>query len=177
MNRNQLKTLWTLYSAPAALVIFGLILVFSPDSAIALVTKLLAWIFIAFGVIRIIMILSDHEGGNPVKWIWPVAALLVGGYFLRNPLVLANVLGRVIGAIIFFEGLDDLGKSRSKILPIITMAVGVILFLLPRTLTSTILGICGIVMIVIGVCNLVSKFRERRVLESGEKPKIIDADE
>ena len=137
MNRNQLKNLWRLYSAPVMLVIFGLILVFSPDSAIALVTKLLAWIFIAFGVISIITTLSDREAGNPVKWLWPVAALLVGGYFLRNPLVLANVLGRVIGAIIFFEGLDDLKKSRSKILPTITMAVGVILFLLPRTLTST----------------------------------------
>lgn len=180
MNKNQITKNWQLFAMPALVILVGLILLFNPDSAIALVTGALAWIFIAFGVIRVIVILTGHEGANPTKWIWPVLALMVGVYFLKNPLVLANVVGRVIGILIFLEGLDDLRKSRhgaAKILAIITMAIGLILFILPRTLTNTVLGICGLVLIVIGVCNLLSKFRDYKALEEGSDPNIIDADE
>lgn len=180
MDKNKIKTLWTLFGFPAALIVFGLILVASPDSAIMLVTRLLAWIFVIYGAACIIGILVDKAWGQPGKWVWPVICLAVGTFFLRRPMLLADVIGRVIGVLLTYQGMNDLRRSHygaSKILAVVSLVAGAILIFLPRTLTQTIIGVCGLVLIIIGIENLLNKLREYKLLEQGSDPDIIDADE
>lgn len=181
MDKNKIKTLWTLFGIPACLILFGLILLLSPDSAVALVTKLIAWILIIAGILTVAKNLMNGSAATTmVDWLWAVLFLLVGGYMLANPLTISNLLGRILGILLVIQGANDLRKSRygaAKTLGAITLVGGIVLILLPRTLTNTLLGFCGLVLIAIGVINLLGKLREYKQLGAGSDPNIIDADE
>ena len=180
MNKNNLKTLFTLCWFPAVLTILGLFLLLNPDSAIALITKVIAWILIAAGAIGAIDILSDKAWANLFRWVQPLVCLGIGVYFLNHPLILAEMLGWVVGLLLIVQGVNDLLKSAygtSKLLSIGTLVLGIVLFFLPRTLTQTVVVICGLVLMVIGIVNLASKLRACKRMEGSRDPNIIDADE
>ncbi len=174
MDLNKIKTFLKRCAGELFLIFCGAMLALFPDSAVALVTKIIAWVLVVSGLVTI---LGALKGKPDVKtWIIPALGVLLGGYMLTNPLMLSNALGRVMGLFLVIQGAGNLRKDRSRILPGITLAAGVILFLIPRTLVNTLLGIAGLVLIVIGAMNLIDKLRHRRYLDEGSDPNIIDAD-
>lgn len=179
MKKEKLMDMLSLLGVPALTVVLGLILLLTPDTATVLVTKIIGWVLVVFGAGKAISMATRHTG-TVGGWIWAAVGVVLGVGILSNPLVLAESLGRFIGIILVIRALSDRRNSSTKggkTLSMVTLIVGAVLFLMPMTLTRTILRICGLVIVIIGIANILEVLRDTKRLESGEKPKIIDADE
>lgn len=175
MDKQKLKELGKRYGGGAFLIFCGAVLILFPNHAVSLVTKLMAWVLVATGVYNVIkLILTRHISHSP---IWTVLYLIVGGYMLSHPLIIADMMGRILGLFLVSQGVSDMTHAihpRAKTLGMLTLIAGIVLVILPRTLTDTLLGLVGLVLIIVGIINLLGK--SRRSLPKGD-PNIIDADE
>ncbi|MBR3972527.1 MAG: DUF308 domain-containing protein [Oscillospiraceae bacterium] len=179
MKKDNLMDLIGLLGIPVLTAVVGLVLFLSPDTATVLVTKVIGWILVACGAGKAIS-MATRRTGAVSGWIWAAAGVVLGVGILSRPLVLAESLGRFIGILLVIRALSDRRNSATKggkTISMVTLIVGAVLFLMPMTLTRTILRLCGLVIAVIGIANVMEVLRGTRKLESGEKPKIIDADE
>ena len=179
MKKGKLLTTLSLLGIPVLTAALGLILLLSPDTATVLVTKVIGWILVICGAGKAITMATGHTG-TVSGWIWSAVGVVLGVGILSSPLILAESLGRLIGILLVIRALSDQSNSVTrggKAISIMTLIVGAVLFLMPMTLTRTILRICGLVIAVIGILNILETLRRSKRLESGKKPKIIDADE
>ena len=179
MKKDKLMDILNLLGIPVLTAVLGLILLLSPDTATVLVTKIIGWILVVCGAGKAISMATRHAG-TVGGWIWAAAGVVLGVGILSNPLILAESLGRLIGILLVIRALSDRRNSVTKggkTISMVTLIVGAILFLMPMTLTRTILRLCGLVIAIIGIANAAQVLRGTKKLESGEKPKIIDADE
>ncbi len=175
-KRNWLPLLIHLAS-PVAVILLGLILLFNPDSASALISRLLGWGICLAGLGFGIAALFDRD--DLVKKLIPAAlCFLIGNWLLGHPLALASGIGRLLGALLLLRGLRDVAQARKwghgKILAYITTALGVILILAPLTTSRLVFSLCGLVVLVVGIAMLLDRLKDRRQLEQGD-PNIIDA--
>ncbi len=174
MDKDKLKRIWDLCGAYLVMILCGAILLLFPNSAVALVTKVLGWILVASGIYNVIKNLSIHNR-DVSHWLWPALYLAMGIFLLSNPLSIGNGIGRCLGLILTVRAVQELrgGRSLSSML---TLAAGVVLILVPQALFNTLLGFAGILLIAIGVINVWGRLSSRH-LEEGSDPNIIDADE
>ena len=189
MDMERIKRLLKLYAWPGALILVGLILMVSPDTASALISKIIGWVLIGIGVCMAIGAILGGGYGRTGQVVWAVLCLGVGIFVSAFPLVLAEMLGRFFGIFLAIRGIAGLRGAQQKknadmpwqnsmIVAAVTLGAGVILALLPLTLSRVILNICGLALVVIGVVNLIGIYREQKALEDGSRrPDIIDADE
>lgn len=165
-------------------ILCGVILVLRPDTASALLSAVAGWALIAAGAAALIAGFAGGFGGGTV--VTGAVLLLAGAWLHRNPLMIASVLGFVVGFLVLRQGLRAMGDAqRSRrnggfwipgaVLAVVEALVGVRLILSPLSISRLVLSIGGIVLIVIGVCNLIAHYRSiRHIPEPGG---IIDADE
>lgn len=175
---EKLKKIWNLCGMHLVMILCGAVLVLFPDSAVALVTKAVAWFLVIMGVYNAVKLLSGSRTGK--GWFSAIVGLIVGGYILANPLVVSDFLGRFFGILLMIQGLNDLVRSNQKsarALGGLTLLAGLILVLIPRTLVNTLLALVGLVLIVVGIINCIGKLNFGRRLEERNDPNIIDADE
>ena len=178
MKKQDILNLVNRFLAPALVILLGLLLVLNPDSAPALIAKLLGWILIAIAIglgISAIVTRQSTIG----KGIAAVALAVVGGWLTKNPLALAAWIGRFIGILLVIDGVQDIltarKEGRQPLMPIILTAVGAVLILLPMTTSRVVFTLCGIVVLIIGVAMLLDRLKERKQLDEPENPDIIDA--
>ena len=177
MKNNSVFQFLYQMASPIAVILLGLLLVVSPDSASILVARILGWgltvIGIGFGIAAII----DRERAVK-KGITAVLFACAGGWLTANPLLLAAWIGRIIGVLIAIRGLRDLMISSrygySRILALITTAVGALLVVLPLTASRLVFSLCGVLVLVLGIGMLVDRLKHRKRLDRGEDD-IIDA--
>ena len=178
MNLQKIRNYWNLFGSPVFMILIGAILLISPDSATALVFRITGWILIGGGAFTAIQAANHPQSSRPAHWLGAALCIIGGIWLLKNPLILSTLLGRFVGIFLVIQGSHDLRSHTGlRISALLTTIAGAVLFLLPRTLTNTVLSLCGIALIVIGVLNLVSRLKNSRRLEDGSKPTIIDADE
>ncbi|MBQ9148660.1 MAG: DUF308 domain-containing protein [Oscillospiraceae bacterium] len=169
------------FGTPLALILFGLILVVSPDTATALVAQLFGGLLLLIGVIWGVVLVIGRELSRVSHWIGLALCLLAGSYMIFNPMALADSIGRLFGLVMILHGAGRLrrmshnGDGFNTGLAIVTLVVGIILVLVPRTLSQTVVGVCGLVMMVLGICNLVGGFRALKRPDDNDDPNIIDA--
>lgn len=177
MNKETVSALIRELFAPVALILLGALLLFNPDSASALIAKLLGWGLIAFGIGFGIAAISGPNGRTG-KAITAVALAVAGGWLTGNPLALAAWVGRFVGLLLIVDGIQDIVRLKSQgqrfVLPLIITAVGAVLVLLPLTTTRLVFSLCGGVVLLIGILMLVDRLKGRKQLRSGSSD-IIDA--
>ena len=183
MRNLDWKALLRQEGSSLLMILCGVILVLKPDTASALLSAVAGWVLIAVGVAALIGGFTGSSGGSIVTG---AVLLLSGAWLHRNPLMIASVLGFVVGFLVLRQGLRAMGDAqRSKrnggfwipgaVLAVLEALVGVRLILSPLSISRLVLSIGGIVLIVIGVCNLIAHYRSiRHIPEPGG---IIDADE
>ena len=102
----------------------------------------------------------------------------IGGTLTANPLVLAAWIGRIVGIIMAVRGIRDLllhsSYGYSRILALITAAVGAVLVVLPMTTSRLVFSLCGLVVLFIGIGMLVDRLKQRKRLSGGDS-NIIDS--
>lgn len=177
MKKNDMFALGYQLASPLALILLGLILFFSPDTASVLISRLIGWGFFAVGIGLGIAALV-RRGADIGKIIGAVACITVGSFLTANPLWLARGIGRVLGIFLMLRGARDFFQSRrnqGKILSLICAVLGIVLMILPMTVSRWAFSLCGLVMVIVGVVMALERLKERRLLGEGDDPNIIDA--
>ena len=178
MKKYDFFSLLRLLAAPALTVLMGLVLLLSPDTATALVSRLLGWVFLLLAV-------ADGfsaRAGDKKKLLRAVIVGIIGVWVVMNPLSLAKSLGRVLGLTFFIWGVNSLRRNyRDRLTPGIVAAgavalLGTALFLVPMTATRLVLNIAGIVIIGIGVADGYDRLHGKKMLDDGDDPNIIDVE-
>ena len=178
MKKEELFAKLQLLLAPMLVIVLGLVLVFCPDSASALISKVLGWILgliaIGFGISAVVN--AQGRGGKVVA---AILCAVVGGWLGSHPLILAAWFGRIIGIVLVLDGVQDIfnniRQGRRFLLPVIVTLMGVVLILVPMTASRLIFTLCGLVVLAIGVVMLLDRLRGNRRLRKSEDPDIIDA--
>ena len=176
MSKEKLFSYIRLLWAPAALMILGVILLFNPDSASALISKLLGSVLVLIGIgFGISAITTDR--GRVSKGITAVILAVAGGWLTRNPLALAAWFGRIVGVVLLINGIQDISSMRSMgkrfALPGLVALVGLVLILLPMTTTRLVFSVCGVIVLILGGIMLLDRLRSKR-LDGGDS-NIVDA--
>ena len=152
----------------------GLLLLLNPDGATALATRLLGWLLVGFGAAKLILPATSNRRISGSEWVWNGLCILAGVLLLSRPLILADMVGRVLGVMLLMEGVQNLRDGLDG-KDLLTIVAGVVLIVLPRTLTQTVLALVGIVLMIIGIANIILRLKQLKALEEGDDPNIIDA--
>lgn len=178
MKKNSFLQLLYQLASPLAVILLGLVLVICPDTATALVARILGWILTVIGIGFGIAAIIDRDHAIR-KGVTAVGFACVGGWLTANPLILAAWLGRMLGLLITARGIRDLmlhaSYGYSRLLALITAAVGVVLMVLPLTTSRLVFSVCGIVVLLLGVGMLLDRLKQLRYLPRGNDNNIIDA--
>jgi uncharacterized membrane protein HdeD (DUF308 family) len=177
MKKNKVLQLLYQLASPVAVILLGLMLIFCPDTATALIARILGWILTIIGIGVGIVAIIDREHAIG-KGITAVGFACVGGWIAANPLMLAAWIGRLLGLLIAIRGVRDLmlyaSRGYSRFLALITAAVGVILVVLPLTTSRLVFAACGVVVLLLGVGMLLDRLKQLHYLPQG-RDDIIDA--
>ena len=178
MNKTDLRTLLKLLITPMILMLLGLVLIFSPDSAAALLVRVLGWILVVIGIGFGVSAVAV-PGNLVAKVLGAVSFILVGAWMIANPLILAAWVGRLAGLLLMIQGIQDLLYLRCRIgsvlLPILTTVLGGVLVLLPMTTSRLVFVLIGIAVLVMGILMLLERLRGWKQFREPDDPNIIDA--
>ena len=189
MNKKYIASLLGIVGIPALMILLGLILLISPDSASALAAKLLGWVLTLYGLGYGLFGFFATPAKRAVRVLWALVFLALGIFLLRNPLFLAESLGRIVGLFLVLRGIGSLSEAmklkrdglpylRRMTASLITLVCGAVLIVLPLTASRLLFGVCGGVMVAVGVINLLSRLDEvKRLQEPKNDKKIIDAEQ
>lgn len=185
MKKEELKKYILRYAGPAVMVLVGALLIISPDTASALIAKVLGWCCIGVGVCCGFAAMSAVNRSRLVGIA--VLCLGVGVFMTAFPLAIASILGRIVGIFLVLLGAGHIRSNLRKkemslvyrnglILGVVQALTGVVLFLAPMTLSRILLNICGWVLAVVGILEGVSAYQNDKRLEGGADPNVIDAE-
>ena len=174
MKKYNFPHLISLLGMPIFTTVLGLVLLLSPDTASALVGRLVAWVCILTAVAMIIGLRRISLFGNNNQILWIVIFLAAGLWMLRNPLSIAKFLGRVLGIALMIRGGRASGRSAGYRAG--HLVIGAVLVILPMISSRMLFNLVGIVMLLLGVTEAVSRLRGRKLLDEGHDPNIIDVE-
>ena len=164
---------------PVILIVLGLILIVSPDSASALIANIVGWVLIAVAIgCGIAAVVSSR--GRVGKVICAIVFAIGGGWLHSHPLMLASTIGRFCGLFLWINSIQTIRTNRKigrrAILPWITAVVGFSLFfIIPLSISRFVFSLCGVVILVAGVAMLLDNLKPGKRLQDPENPDIIDA--
>lgn len=182
-----IPTLLNLAGIPLILIAVGLILIISPDSATSLISKVLGWVLIVYGVFFGISSFMSLRSKRMAMMLYGIICLFIGTWLVRNPLVLAQGIGKFLGVLLGLRGVNgifDALNARKRggsfitglVLGALTLAAGLWMMLSPMSPSRILMTVVGIVFVAIGIANLVNVRGEVKALVSGEDSGIVDAD-
>ena len=184
MKKIDIQRLVNTFGVPVLIVALGGILLFHPDSATALITRLLGWVLVLCASGCAASGLLGPRSARTARLFCAVCLLAAGIWLMNHPLLLAKLLGRVLGLFLLVHGgmgVKDQVKGRKVVLSFGlllsagTALLGLVLVLLPMTTTRLLFSFIGLVMIVIGAGDLYDRLNRREQLEAGD-PDIIDVE-
>ena len=188
MNTNNLSRIVKLFAVPVLLMVLGLVLILNPDSASALIARVLGWVLVGFGAVGALTGMLVDRPRPLGKLVRSGCSILVGVYLLSHPLSLAAWLGRVLGLVLAIHGVGEILENwqlrrgealrcPSMVLAVITTLAGIVLVALPMTTSRLLFIICGVDLLALGAAEFWERLRPRRRISGSGKSTVIDADE
>ena len=176
MKKNSVSAFLSRFATPVLLIVLGLILIFCPDTASALISKVVGWgILMAGIVVAVAMVVDRNWSMSRILTILVLAGL--GRWLMDHPLAWAAWGGRIIGLLLLLRGIRDFTQSvfpQGKVLSVLTAVLGLVLILLPMTASRMVFSLCGVVILVVGGGMLAERIWEKKNGEDDD-PNIIDA--
>ena len=176
MKNQKLSAFLSRYATPAVLIVLGLVLVFCPDTASALISKVAGWGLMMAGIVVAVAMVVDR-GWSLSKILTILVLAGLGRWLMTHPLAWAAWGGRIIGLLLLLRGIRDFTQSaftQGKVLSVVTAALGLMLILLPMTASRMVFSLCGVVILVVGGGMLAERIWEKKNWEDDD-PNIIDA--
>lgn len=170
---------------PALMTVLGAVLLFRPDTASALIARILGWVLVLVGGGCAAAALLGHPVSKTTRLIWAAILVMAGLWMLGNPLVLAEFIGRVLGIALLIQGGRDISLrytggrpewTPGLLLAAATALIGLILVLLPLTTSRLLFTVVGAVLIGLGVGEIYDRLKGRPGIGSGDDPTIIDVE-
>ena len=183
MKKLDWRSLLRYQGGSLLMILCGAILTFSPDSASVLISAVLGWLLITVGAV---LVIAGVIGGVEVVTIIQGAFLLVAGAWLhRHPLMIASVLGIVLGLVAVSQGWRKAKQARRAKryggfwvwdagVAVLELLVGLVLIVTPLSLSRFVVTLAGIFMVICGAADLIAFCKGGRI--SGGFDGIIDAD-
>jgi uncharacterized membrane protein HdeD (DUF308 family) len=176
MNYSNFFGLVRLFAMPVILIVLGALLVLAPDYAAVLATRIISYLLTAVGIGYGIAAFLGSPSRRTVRIITAAFCLILGSALLVNPLILAANIGRVLGIMLAVEGISNLVKhSAAKPTALLTLGAALILVMAPMTASRLVFTLCGLLLLVIGIAQLLERIRRRRLPPEDRDPNIIDA--
>lgn len=176
MDKQRLCDYLNRFAPPVLVILCGVILIFSPDSASALISNLLGWGLFIGGIIWGLALLSAHERLS--QFLGAAVCILVGLWLCNHPLALAKTIGRLVGLLVTIRSIQELTRSvtiQGKVLSVAVLVLGIFLLLVPMTASRFAIILLGAVVLVVGIGMLLEQIRGGSRLDSGDDSNIIDA--
>lgn len=183
MRKFDWQSLLRFQGGALLMIVCGGILALCPDSASVLISAVLGWLIIAAGVA---MVIAGAIGGVEVVSILQGAFLLLAGSWLhRHPLMIASVLGIVLGLTAICQGWRRAKRARRTKLyggfwvwdagvAALELLAGLVLIFVPLSLSRLVVTLAGVFMVICGAADLMASRK------GGHDPdgfgSIIDAD-
>ena len=178
MKKQDILSLARLLLVPVLLILLGLILVVNPDTASALISKLIGYVLTLAAIVTGLSAVFGRTR-RIVRGICALVLAMVGGWLMMHPLWLTAWISRFLGILIMVNsGMDliyALKCRRNVIFHAAATAIGALLVLMPMSASRLVFTLCGVAVLVIGGVMLVDRIRGRRWLKAGDDPNIIDA--
>ena len=178
MKKEDILSLVQLLLVPVLLILLGLILVVNPDTASALISRLIGYGMTLCAVGTGLAAIFGHSK-KVLKGICAVVLAAVGGWLVAHPLWLVAWISRFLGILIMVNSGMDLiyaVKCRHNVVfYAAATAIGALLVLMPMSASRLVFTLCGVAVLVIGGVMLLDRIRGRRWLHEAEDPNIIDA--
>lgn len=178
MKQNTPFGRFQVFLAPVMLILLGLVLTVSPDSASALIARILGWLLGLIAICFGLAALASPQGRTG-KVIAAIALAIAGGTLARNPLILAAWFGRFIGILLLVNALSDFFTVRCLGLrpgfSLISAVIGAVLILLPMTASRLLFSLFGVAVALVGIVMLIARLKGSRYLDEPDDPNIIDA--
>ena len=176
MKKQQFSALIARFATPVALIVLGMVLLFCPDAASALISKVAGWCLVVAGIIVAVAMVVDGSW-SVSRVVTAFVLAFLGRWLMTHPLAWAAWGGRIVGALLLLRGIRDFTQSsftQGKILSAATAVLGVVLIVLPMTASRMVFSLCGFVILAVGGGMLAERIWERRNWEDDD-PNIIDA--
>lgn len=184
MSKMNYKKLFRLEIGSVLLIILGIVLLLKPDFGSAAIGTIFGWFLVGGGIVGFVIGFLSWPGLGLGEIVISGALLATGVYLLNHPMVLASLLGILLGILLASQGLGALRDAlRIKrhggyfklglILGIGMVALGIFLIFSPLTTSRFVMTVAGIIMIVCGLSNL---FCHRKATKFIAADSIIDAD-
>lgn len=169
MKKQEILSYVRLFLAPVLVMVLGLILIVNPDSATALISKIMGTVIILIGVAAGVSAIFEKKS-RTARAIVAVVMAVVGGWLVNNPLALAAWISRFIGVLLVIDALQDIAELRrfgkSFLLPLMVAVVGVVLVVMPLSTSRLVFTLCGVVVLVIGIAMLLDRLKSKPRLKS-----------
>lgn len=184
MKNFNWQSLFRLESGSVIMIVVGILLAIKPDLASAAVSAVLGWMLILAGVAALLAGFVGKLGLRPI--LMGAFLLICGSWLHRNPLMIASIIGTLLGILALSQGMGALRdalciKRRggswvpNGLLAALMLLLGLRLILSPLTVSRLVMTVAGIIMVICGACNLAAHNRALRCIQ--EDSGIIDADE
>ena len=152
MREHQISELVSRFATPVVLIVLGLVLIFCPDTASSLSSKVVGWGLLMAGIVSAVAMVVDSNWS--VSRVLRVLTLVIlGRWLMTHPLAWAAWGGRIIGLLLLLRGIRDFTQSvftQGKVLSVVTAVLGLALILLPMTASRMVFSLCGFVILAVG---------------------------
>lgn len=174
-------------AVPAAMVLIGLVLLFSPDTASAFIGRILAWCCLLAATALGAGAFLGASASRKHRVTWAVICFAAGVWMLLNPLTVAKFLGRVLGIALMIRGGQSAAEniryqggklviSRSLVIAAVVVVVGAVLVVLPLASSRMLFSALGVILISVGAAEGIDRLKGPKLLDEGEDPNIIDVE-
>ena len=176
MKKHQISEFVSRFATPVVLIVLGLVLIFCPDTASALISKVVGWGLLMAGIVIAVAMVVDSDW-SVSKVLTVLTLVILGRWLMTHPLAWAAWGGRIIGLLLLLRGIRDFTQSvltQGKVLSILTAVLGLVLILMPMTASRMVFSLCGVVILAVGGGMLAERIWEKKNGENDD-PNIIDA--
>ena len=175
MKKHQISEFVSRFATPVVLIVLGLVLIFCPDTASALISKVVGWGLLMAGIVIAVAMVVDSNW-SVSKVLTVLTLVILGRWLMTHPLAWAAWGGRIIGLLLLLRGIRDFTRSvftQGKVLSVVTAVLGLVLILLPMTTSRIVMVLLGLLVALLGVLMAWDRLKNGMPLSDGGS--IIDS--
>lgn len=163
---------------PALTCVLGLVLICSPGSLTVTLARLIGIVIALVGIGKLVSFFREMQLKKDYWGLAGAVILLVLGFsILRNPVSLEKQTMRLIGILLIMQavrGYTDPLAAHDQVTSTLLTIAGAVLLLMPLAVSRLVVVLCGIVVLLIGIGNVLD-LAKGRTHPTGSDDDIIDA--
>lgn len=163
---------------PALTCVLGLVLICNPGSLTATIARLIGIVIALVGIGKLVGFFREMQLKKDYWGLAGAVILLVLGFsILRDPVSLEKQAVRLIGILLIMQairGYTDPLAAHDQVTSTLLTIAGAVLLLMPLAVSRFVVVLCGIVVLLIGIGNVLD-LAKGRTHPTGSDDDIIDA--